>query len=284
MTLVGKIFTVLIFVMSICFMTAAVMVFATHKNWKEYATNTVTTGGKKMGLEKQLADLRVLEQSLKDELERIKRRLEEERVARRAVVGNLNARLVKAETELAAKQREYENLITNHTQVAEATKVTQDRLVALEKEIATSRQHLRDTQADLDNKFGQVVKLTDDLNQATGLKSRLDERNTQLALQVTRMKHVMDIHGLKETTPVDHIEPRVRGVVLAVSATDLIEVSIGADDGLKPGHIMQVYRGNTYLGQITIRTTSPDRAVGQIDKRYQRGKIQKGDNVTTNLS
>jgi hypothetical protein len=72
--------------------------------------------------------------------------------------------------------------------------------------------------------------------------------------------------------------------VLAVNASDLIEVSIGSDDGLKPGHVMQVYRGNTYLGQITIRTTGPDRAVGQIDKRYQRGKIQKGDNVTTNLS
>jgi hypothetical protein len=283
MTLVGKIFTVLIFVMSICFMTASVMVFATHKNWKLYAQNTDTAKGK-IGLEKQLADLRILETNLKEELERYKKSLEVERAARRAVLGSLNARLVKSETELAAKQREYESLIASLGKVSEEYKVTQGRLVTLETEIAANRQTLRDTQADLDSKFGQVVKLTDDLNQASGLKMRLDERNTQLALQVTRMKLVMDAHGLNTDSLVAHIAPRVTGVVLAVNASDLIEVSIGSDDGLKPGHVMQVYRGNTYLGQITIRSTGPDRAVGQIDKAYQRGKIQKGDNVTTKLT
>ena len=35
MNLVGKIFTVLIFVMSIFFMTMALMVYATHKNWRD---------------------------------------------------------------------------------------------------------------------------------------------------------------------------------------------------------------------------------------------------------
>ena len=35
MNLIGKIFTVLIFVMSIVFMTMAIMVYATHKNWRD---------------------------------------------------------------------------------------------------------------------------------------------------------------------------------------------------------------------------------------------------------
>ena len=35
MNLVGKIFTVLIFVMSLVFMSFAVVVYATHRNWKE---------------------------------------------------------------------------------------------------------------------------------------------------------------------------------------------------------------------------------------------------------
>jgi hypothetical protein len=283
MTLVGKIFTVLIFVMSICFMTASVMVFATHKNWKLYATNQDTAKGP-IGLEKRIKDLQTLETGLKEELERYKRKLEEERAARRAVVGNLNARVQRAETELAAKQREYENMIAALGKVSEEYKVTQQRLVALETEIGANRTTLRDTQADLDNKFGQVVKLTDDLNQANGLKVRLDERNTQLALQVTRMKLVMDAHGLNVNSMVAHIAPRVTGVVLAVNSGDLVEVSIGSDDGLKNGHVMQVYRGNQYLGEITIRTTGPDRSVGQINKLLQRGKIQKGDNVTTKLS
>jgi hypothetical protein len=282
MTLVGKIFTVLIFVMSICFMTASVMVFATHKNWKDYATNINPAKGK-IGLEKQLADLKLLETQLKDELERLKRRLEEERVARRAVVGSLNARLVRSETELAAKQREYDSLVASLNTATEAAKVTQARLTALETEIAATRLRLRDTEADLDDKFGKVVVLTDTLNQAEGVKANLGERNRQFADQITRMKLVMDVHGLDEMSPVRHIAPRVEGRVLAVSNTDLVEVSIGSDDGIKTGHVMQVYRGNQYLGQITIRSTSPDRSVGLIDKKMQRGKIQKDDNVTTKL-
>lgn len=283
MTLVGKIFTVLIFVMSICFMTASVMVFATHKNWKEYATAATAVNGKPVGLEKQLSDLKVLEQQLKDELERLKRRLEEERVARRSVVGSITARMVKAETELAAKQREYDAMIAALTVSTEATKLTQTRLTSLETEIAATRTKLRDTEQDLDDKFNKVVALNDELNQAIALKTSLGERNNQFANQITRMKLVMDYHGLDELSPVRHIAPRVTGVVLAINNSDLIEVSIGSDDGLKPGHVLQVYRGNQYLGQITIRTTGPDRAVGQIDKTLQRGKIQKGDNVTTKL-
>ncbi|WP_254511036.1 hypothetical protein [Anatilimnocola floriformis] len=283
MTLVGKIFTVLIFVMSICFMTASVMVFATHKNWKDYATATTAAAGKPVGLETQLKDLRLLETGLKEELERLKKRLEEERVARRAVLGSLTARLVKAESELLVKQREYETVVAALNTATETAKLAQSRLSTLEAEIALTRGKLRDTEQDLDDKFNKVVTLQDELNQANNLKSNLGERNNQFAQQITRMKLVMDYHGLDEMSPVRHIAPRVTGVVLAINNSDLIEVSIGSDDGLKPGHVLQVYRGNQYLGQITIRTTGPDRAVGQIDKTLQRGKIQKGDNVTTKL-
>ena len=72
---------------------------------------------------------------------------------------------------------------------------------------------------------------------------------------------------------------QVTGVVRAVTKTDLIEVSLGSDDGLKAGHVIQIFRGKTYLGQATIRKTSPDLAVGQLS--WPCGKIQKGDRVTT---
>ena len=65
---------------------------------------------------------------------------------------------------------------------------------------------------------------------------------------------------------------------------DLIEISIGADDGRKAGHPLEVYRGNTYLGRIVIFKTGPDRAVGRIQKDLQRGQIKRGDRVTTKFS
>ena len=129
-----------------------------------------------------------------------------------------------------------------------------------------------------------IVALTDQLNQAESLKAILQERNKEAAGQMARMKLVMDRNGLTVDSLVSHIPPKVDAVVLEVSDKDLIEISIGRDDGLKQGHSLEVYRDNTYLGRITIIRTGPDRAVGQIIKELQRGQIKRGDRVSTKLS
>ena len=76
------------------------------------------------------------------------------------------------------------------------------------------------------------------------------------------------------------------GIVSAVrrkGATQLIEVTIGADDGLQAGHTVEVFRGSKYLGRAEIISTSPDRAIGKLDRRFLRGQIQEGDRVATRL-
>jgi len=284
MTLVGKIFTVLIFVMTIVFMSFAVMVFATHQNWKEHATNTDTAGGKKLGLETQVAQLKQQKADADAQIQRLRDELKVESAARTAVVAAMHTRATQAEDQLGLVQRDYATLNANHTQVAEAAEQAQKRLTALETEIAGIRSDLRTTQKDLDSKVLEVVKLTDDLNQAIALRDTEREKNTQAVLQLAQMKMVMDANGLSADSLVSHIAPRVEGVVLEVSDKDLIEISIGRDDGLKQGHSLEVYRDNTYLGRITIIRTAPDRAVGQIIKELQRGQIKRGDRVSTKLS
>lgn len=284
MTLVGKIFTVLIFIMSLVFMSLALMTFATHKNWKAVATNATPGPGQKLGLQQQLIQQRDINKQLEDEKNRILFQLAQEQASRKAALAAMQTRLAAAESALATRQKALDDLTATHNTTAEAAKTAQERLTALETETQKLRDEIRVAQLDLDKKFGEVVTLTDQLNQATGLKLRLEERNTQLALQVSRMKMVMDAEGLKEDSLVSHIPPPVEGVVLAVSDKDLIEISLGSDDGLKEGHMMEVFRGNTYLGRVVIRRTSPDRAVGQIVKELQRGQIKKGDNVSTKLS
>jgi hypothetical protein len=112
----------------------------------------------------------------------------------------------------------------------------------------------------------------------------LEERNKEAAFQIAQMKMVLDTHGLRPDELVSHIPPKVEGVVLEVSSRDLIEISIGADDGLKIGHSLDVYRDSAYLGRIVIKRTDPDRAVGQMIKELQRGQIKRGDRVTTKFS
>lgn len=284
MTLVGKIFTVLIFVMSLVFMSFALMVFATHRNWRDIATNANPKAGQQLGLMQQLEASKVIESGLKDQLARIKADLAEERASRRMALAALQTSLAKADAAVSTKQKELDDLSANHTQTAEAAKLAENRLAMLETETQTMRDLLRDTQQKTDKTFTTVVALTDQLNQAEGAKLRLESRSTQLAEEITQMKMVMDAHGLSKTTLVSKIPPKVEGRVLAVSDKDLVEISLGSDDGLKEGHALEVFRGNTYLGRIVIRRTTPDRAVGQIVKELQRGQIKQGDNVSSKLS
>ena len=62
-----------------------------------------------------------------------------------------------------------------------------------------------------------------------------------------------------------------------------VEVTIGADDGLKPGNTLEVFRGSKYLGRLDVVSTSPDKSVGKVDRRFLQGQIQEGDRVATRI-
>ena len=278
MTLVGKIFTMLILIMSVAFMAFSVMVFATHKNWKDYVTNPTT------GLQKQLELAKTAKADADSQIQRLKEELKMEQAARTGAIAVLTSRNVQLEQALSAQTAELNTLSANHTTVAATAKQAQERLATLEDEVNKTRDSLRKTEEDLEKQVLAVVKLTDDLNQAITLRDSEKEKNTQAVLQIAQMKMVMDSHNLSIDALVSHIPPKVEGIVLEVSDKDLIEISIGKDDGLKEGHSLDVYRGNTFVGRILIRRTAPDRAVGQIIKELQRGQIKRGDRVSTKLS
>jgi hypothetical protein len=283
MNLTGKIFTVLIFVFSIVFMTFAMMVFATHRNWKEFADNATAGPNRPLGLKQQLEALQAKKKEADDLIQKMRNDLAQEQAARRHALAALQVRATKSEQELAAKQQELDALSAQHTAAAQTAKTAQERLTTLEASNQATREELRSAQQERDKSFLAVVDLTDKLNQAESVKQILDERNKEAAFQISQMKMVLDANGLRPDALVSHIPPKVEGVVDRIGK-DLIEISIGADDGLKVGHSLDVYRDNFYIGRIVIKSTDPDRAVGQSIRELQKGQIRKGDRVTTKFS
>jgi hypothetical protein len=80
--------------------------------------------------------------------------------------------------------------------------------------------------------------------------------------------------------------PRVRGKVTRTRRADgnqFIEITIGADDGVRPGQTIEIFRGERYLGRAQIMKADPDRAVGRIIREFQQGQIQENDDVATKL-
>ncbi|MBC7852501.1 MAG: hypothetical protein IAF94_03610 [Pirellulaceae bacterium] len=282
MTLVGKIFTVLIFIMSLVFMSFAVMVFATHQNWRDLVKSTDSS---KPGLEQKLLNTTAVLNANKQEHERTKQQLALEQASRRQALAALQTRLTAAEKNESDLTKQFNDATAALNEASEASKIAQNRLLALETEIAKLRKETQIAQLDRDMQFSKVVELTDRLNQDEVKRQALEDRANQLNLQLAQMSMVMKHHGLDVNSLVSSLEPiNLTGLVLVVGDKDLVEISVGKDDGLREGHVMEIYRGDTYIGQIRIMKVAPDRAVGQLNKDLKRGQVRKGDHVTTKFS
>ncbi|HEY1785167.1 MAG TPA: hypothetical protein VGG30_06430, partial [Pirellulales bacterium] len=102
MNLVGKIFLFATLLMSVLFMAMAVMVYATHRNWKSAIerTQAETKPGEQVGLKVQLEKARQDKRALQVEREKLKGQIAEEQLAAR----NQLAKLETVRDELVAKR------------------------------------------------------------------------------------------------------------------------------------------------------------------------------------
>lgn len=284
MTLLGKVFTVLIFIMSLVFMTFAVAVFATHKNWKMYVTNKTPNEQYDLGLIHQLAQLKEANVNLRAEMEELRSETQREQAARRHAIGVLETKLAEVKQSLTLREAELRNLQLSEGEAAEGLKVAEQTVAALRTEVAGLRTEIRTVQADRDTQFAKLVKATDQLHSVQGFLENFKERNLQLAAQISDYKRVMDKMGWTPTMNVDGIAPPLDGIVTAVGDRNLIEVSLGTDDGLQVGHRLEVFRSTSYLGHAIVLKADPDRAVAQVDEKSQRGLVKVRDRVATKLS
>ena len=162
--------------------------------------------------------------------------------------------------------------------------LAQTNMKAMKDEVEGLRGRIRQAQADRDDQFAKVVALSDRLNQLEGNQRLLAERNRELTQSVAESTRVLERYGLSRNTPLHNVPPKVDGVVTVVRGSDLIELSLGADDGLRVGHRLDVYRaGGTYLGRVEVMYTDPDQSVARILPDFQQGIIRSGDTVATRL-
>lgn len=271
MNLLGKIFVVLVFVMSLVFMAFSVVVYGTHKNWKDEAAKQKELVG--------IAQTKYNEELAKKE--QLEAEIEKEAVAKREALAKLETErdeLARQRDELA---RQRDDLAAKDKAAVAALDSAQQNLAKLTAEVDSLRTDIRSAQEARDQHFRQVVGLTDQMHQVQGELRRLEERRVQLAEEIASSRTVLRAHGLTKDTPVDGIPPQLHGRVLAVNRENLIEVSLGSDDGLRVGHTLEVYRDTKYLGRVEVLSTSSDRAAAKILTSFRKGAIQKGDDVAT---
>ena len=288
MNLLGKIFTLLIFIMSLVFMSFAVAVYSTHKNWREMvllSREEAQKLGKPVGLKWQLQDAQKLREEVENQRARLEEELNREKAARQNDVSKLKEELA----EMRAVNKKIEDDIKEVT-------LEKNKAVQALAEVTALNKKLADDTTDLWQKWMEAKKERDDiasrlttatvqLRQAEGELARLKDKLVQVSKQYTDALAVLQLFGLN-SDPDYYKVATVHGLVTAVRANGLVEISIGADDGVRKGGLLRVIRadGSMYLGQIEVLETQPDRAVCRVVPGSQQGTIQPGDKVRSDLS
>ncbi len=274
MNLFGKILTILVLIMSIVFMSFTMMTYATHRNWRD-AHRKVTT---------QLNNAQDLMKQKQIEVDRVGALLTAERAARSKALASLEQKSNDLNQLLAAEEAKSQSLQTNARLSEQTAQTAQTEMERLKNEVNALREDLKLAQQATNDKLRLASVLQDKLNQTEGQLKRVTERREVMRTQLSRAKLVLDRNGLDENSPIDNIPPELDGVVTAVRDTNLIEVSLGSDEGIQAGHKLDIYRQDgSYIGRVVVTDTVSDRAVARIVPEYRQGVIRIGDRVATQL-
>ena len=271
MNLMGKIFTLLIFFMSICFLVIALMVGATHRNWKAIATEKNSEA---------LLYKSSLEEAKSSTLDKEKL-LASERASRAMQLAQLESQLKVLADLRDSKESELRVVEEQSQKNLDLLENAQKRIADQDVEVADLRANNKKLVDDIATQFSLVRNLT---NQSFEIKNQIEllkKKEMDLAANLAKSKKVLDRNGLTANSLTDHIVPKLDGLVVKTSSDGSFAISLGTDDGLRVGHELDVYRKDRFVGKGTVIKTETDLAAVRINPDFNLDTVREGDHVTS---
>ena len=273
MNLLGKIFTVLILLTSVVLMVVAMFVYSTHRNWQDAynALNTKFNAAQSANADAEATYLQQISQ------------LKSEQSAAVQDVAKLETERDVIVSQNQTIQKEVDQLRQAQTQGEALVKATTENLVRLTEEVTGLRNSIQVAQLDRDTMFHETLKANSELHSVGGQLQQLEERSAQVVAQLADVTAKATEGGVNLQ---GEFIPSVRGKISKTQRSaqgQLIEITIGADDGVRPDQTVEIFRGDRYLGRAQIRKVDPDRAVASVLREFQQGQIQENDDVATKL-
>jgi len=256
-------------------MSFAVVLYATHTNWRVRAVNMEKERDEKS---KKLT-----------ELENQKNNMETALKLENTLQVNSVIALTERVRQLTQDCEEAKDKVTE----LRADLAAQTAAVQASHETAEGLRKRLDGQSE-----ALLVSQNEWMDMSTQLSKKIDEAHS-LAIQVTTYQsvasqlakdyadaiEVLRKHGLSSDPALYTKMPPagIRGMVTEVRPRGIIEISIGSDSGLVKGHQLDVIRDrdgrSSYVGKIEITETAPDRAVASVLPAFRRGVVQRDDEV-----
>lgn len=281
MTQLGKLLVVAITILAMVFLGLTTVVMMTAENWKDKALAET----KKLGeARSELTKAENVVAELNKELTLLKQNHTGEIAQKDQMITDLESRFKDKEAEYqrvnTALSVAQENATLSSTESTTRVDETESLRVSL-KSAQDQANSLKLAEKDLNQ---QIVSLTKQLEAARNTNERLRDEVATLGSTLSTAGLSADVRNVKALAN----PPAVEGLVSRVDATsNRVELSIGSDDGLVPGHEMFVFRrapNAQYVGKIRIIAADPERAVATVvGKTYLGTKVTEGDVVSTSI-
>jgi ABC-type Na+ efflux pump permease subunit len=281
MAFVGKILVIVIMAFALLFLGISTVVFTTATNWKIETEKQRAEVQKQQGKNRDLGEkVKAAENELsaaKKSHELAKKELDNRIAALEADTKRLDGELTQSRTSLETAQQNAKSALEEAASRKAETDLLREQKSAVEKQ--ANEYKIRQSEL-----FDQIRILTRERDVAKKNNEDLRDRVAKFSTLLRQKGLSDDISQVKglESPPVVH------GEVLRVDAQNKrVELSIGSDDGLVPGHELFLYRVKPrpqFLGKITVISTDPDQAVGRVIGTTINGmKIQGGDLVSSTI-
>jgi len=270
MNLAGKFLTFLILFMSIVFLVLSVVTGATHKAWKDIATTNKAAAENYQRLLDEAKEATTVGARL----------LAAEATSRQQQLAQLNSELQKERMNRDAKEKELTEELVIAKQRLEVLQSSEARLTQQDQEISQERDLNKNLIDEVAAHRQEVTSLTNNIFKLTGDLEELKSRNGNLNELVAMQTKVLKRNGLTANDLTNEIPPRIEAIVMK-SQDDFIVVSAGTDDGLRVGHMLDIFRGDRFIGKAVISNPEYNIAAARILPEFLQAVVLEGDIVTT---
>jgi len=195
-----------------------------------------------------------------------------------------NGRLAAANThERTAFDQLSSTAAHNAHSVAQLTKSldsARDMIGSLQKSNGQLRDDLKQAQDDRDAKIAQVNALQQQLANETENRKGLE--TSLAAAQETIQRQDFTLRWFNERFPGARAstQPAHSGQILASdNKANVYVISLGEEDGVKPGFTYIVSRGGQYIATIQIGNVQAKQSAGRALKDISKGDVHRGDKV-----
>jgi len=280
MSVVAKILIVLNLVLAVAFLGASASFLGQKESYKKMYEDTKA---------ELSAQIDVLRQQV-DEKENAFRTQEGLAQQRKTELDTAVAKYEQGEADRTKFLEEFNTLQAAHTRLSEtykdalaqidALRNDKNQLITEKDEALTAKREAISKQNAAETEQKRLEsELADKTDEAAGLEAKIVELSKELESAGVMLQAYKDKFGaITEWINVPALAAKVSAVD---EKYNIVILSIGRDDGVKPGFEFTVYRGDKYIGKVIVDDVQKDHCSGYSKKELQAGEINVGDDART---